>query len=275
MARRVTMDMALDALGVSLKDGVPGDTAITNGLLLESLIQQKILMASNDIGINWDTYEAWVIPGTVPTRIVPVEKGEIIVVKLTNYDLENAGMVYYGLTPRGQRPEFSGLRYDVTIPPGGLFLDFDEGGPPLAAAIAAGLYTADTLTAAIAAAMGLVGAQVYTVDYTANKDFRISAPGIFALLVASGPNVGGADLFPVIGFTGADRGGANTYTGDTQKYNAYAPDENWEDKSFPLFAGQSATLVLDDDLYAIPDLGHTLQVPVAVRRSRIYSLRRG
>jgi len=269
------IDRFLQSLGLPAFDVDITPEAIGK-LLAAILYNQRLLTASADIGQDWDTNEVWVKPGeNVHTRIVPVEKGEIICAKIINRDVYNANAVYLAQIQRASVTTYRGLDHTVQVPTGGWLLDFNEGGPNLAAAIPAGEYSADELSAVIASAMTTAGTQTYSVDYLPSKKYRISAGANFSLLVSSGPNVAPPnDIFYTIGFTGADRTGAATYDGDSQRYNEAAVDWDWEDKMFPLPAGQETTMVLTSHLYAALEDDVNVQVPLMIKRTRLWSARR-
>lgn len=102
------------------------------------------------------------------------------------------------------------------------YLDFNEGSGELSAEINSGHYTHTGLADVIAEAMNAVGTQAYTVTFNrSSRTFTISASANFSLLTTSGTHAG-ADIFSLIGFTGADKTGANTYTG-TASGSEYKP----------------------------------------------------
>ena len=93
-------------------------------------------------------------------------------------------------------------------------LNFDEGAGELTADFNVGSYTVTTILTEIERAMNAAGTQ----DYTAfiDRDTRkvtISAASNFDLLISSGSNVG-LSVFSLIGFTGVDLTGSNSYEGD-------------------------------------------------------------
>jgi hypothetical protein len=94
MAER-TLDALLVALGVDLVEQAQGDIATTNKLLGALLEKMQILIVSNGVAINWDTFEVQVPPGPRGTKIVKVEEGDLVVVTITNWDRENAEPIYY------------------------------------------------------------------------------------------------------------------------------------------------------------------------------------
>ena len=112
----------------------------------------------------------------------------------------------------------------------GLFVDstnsnlaFDEGGPELNAAVDVGSFTHSTIGAAVSKALNAVGANTYTV--TVDRDTRIvtiSADGTFDLLVATGATIT-SGIFGLLGFTGADRTGTDTYDGNLPIGSVYSP----------------------------------------------------
>lgn len=93
-------------------------------------------------------------------------------------------------------------------------IDFSEGGPELQATLNIGSYTLTSFLVEIKRAMEAVGANVYTV--TVDRETRvitISADNDFELLISSGTRIG-TTAYTLIGFTGADLTGADTYEAD-------------------------------------------------------------
>jgi len=93
------------------------------------------------------------------------------------------------------------------------YLDFNEGAGAIFAEIESGHYSHQDLAVAIAAAMNEVGTQAYAVVFNrVDRSFTISATGNFSLLITTGIHAG-ADVYSLIGFTGADLTGDDNYTG--------------------------------------------------------------
>ncbi len=102
-------------------------------------------------------------------------------------------------------------------------LNFDEGLIESTAEITPSAYSVTQLATAVQTALNLAGGQTYTVSFDRDTRFiTISAASNFDLLVSSGSNAG-LSIFTKIGFTGADRTGANSYTGDTAIASEYMP----------------------------------------------------
>jgi hypothetical protein len=109
---------------------------------------------------------------------------------------------------------FSKFYYINEVTLDNLFLNFNEGSGELTAEVAIGDYTPQNLPLAIQTALNDAGLLNYTVTFNRNdRSYTIAANGNFDLLITSGTNVG-ADIFGLIGFTGPDLTGANTYTGN-------------------------------------------------------------
>jgi hypothetical protein len=93
------------------------------------------------------------------------------------------------------------------------YLDFDEGSGELSAEVESGNYTMAELASQVEAALNSAGTQAYSVTFNRQaRSFTIAAPGNFDLLITTGTHVG-VDVFSLIGFTGADLTGADSYTG--------------------------------------------------------------
>ena len=112
------------------------------------------------------------------------------------------------------------------------YLDFDEGGPEIFAEVGSGHYTHSDLALAIQNAMNSVGGQSYSVIFNRDeRTFTISASSNFSLLISSGTHVG-ANVFSLLGFTGPDLTGSNSYTGE-QAGIEYLPQfkiQDWVDQ---------------------------------------------
>jgi hypothetical protein len=101
-------------------------------------------------------------------------------------------------------------------------LDFDEGSGELTATIRPTKYTATTLAIEIARAMTEVGTQEYFVSFNrVQRKYTISADASFSLLVDSGTSA--ASVFPLIGFTGVDRTGLDSYQGESNAGKVFLP----------------------------------------------------
>ena len=123
-----SMDQMISALGMELIPNVPGDPVTMNRLLLKNIEMQKLMIAALDVGIDWDTYQIWVEPGELRTKIVPVQNGDVVVVKVINWDQDNAEPIYYGQNPLVLPPTNEGLLFPQTsIQAPAIFFDFNEG----------------------------------------------------------------------------------------------------------------------------------------------------
>lgn len=118
---------------------------------------------------------------------------------------------------------YSKFYYGYVIDNTNYQINFKEGAPELLAELNAGSYTFETFADEIARALNDAGALTYTV--TANRSTRtltIAAGSTFQLLTSSGSNVGSSP-WTLMGFTGADRTGTNTYTGNGTAGSEYIP----------------------------------------------------
>lgn len=94
------------------------------------------------------------------------------------------------------------------------YLNFNEGAGELTAELNVSSYTMSTIGVEISRAMNEVGTQEYTVTFDRDtRKLTISAASNFDLLIFSGSNIG-LGVFTLIGFTGADQTGTNSYEGD-------------------------------------------------------------
>lgn len=97
---------------------------------------------------------------------------------------------------------------------GNFYLNFDEGAGEITGEVETGSYTPTELAVAIESAMNDAGGLTYDVTFNrVDRTFTISAGSNFSLLIGTGSNVG-SDIFYLIGFTGPDLSGDDTYTGD-------------------------------------------------------------
>jgi hypothetical protein len=113
------------------------------------------------------------------------------------------------------------------------YLDFDEGGGELTAEVSVGSFTHDELPDAVEAALNGAGSLTYSVSFNRQtRKFTISADGPFSLLIGTGTHVG-ADIFPLLGFTGSDVGPANSHVANLQAGTEYRPQfylQDWVDQ---------------------------------------------
>jgi hypothetical protein len=276
-------------MNIQLVPGVPAGQNVANQLLLKNIEMLKMVIASLDVGIDWDTFEKWILPGATPTLIEAVQPGDIIVIKMTNYDVDNAAVVFYAQDRAVKPSNLDGLQFPVTNIVAGVndALPFDEGGGPLTGIIAPGVYSDwATLAAAAAAAYTAAGNPLITYNVVGNdstKRFTISsdkgvAGAAFNLRWGTGVATNAATE---LGFTATDVldpnpvGPANptSFTGTPVLFNIAGDD--YLLVGYPLFAGDDETVVCEDDLYGILEATATLPVPITVRRSRIVVRNRG
>jgi hypothetical protein len=93
-------------------------------------------------------------------------------------------------------------------------LNFNEGGPELSAPVDIGGYSLTDGLSAVQDALNVAGALTYTVSLDrSTRLVTISTTSTFALLVSTGSQ-SGTSIFSLMGFTGADRTGASSYTGN-------------------------------------------------------------
>jgi hypothetical protein len=102
-------------------------------------------------------------------------------------------------------------------------LDFKEGaGSELNATLATGAYTLTTFVDEVERALNAAGALTYTVSVNrTTRIITIAASGTFSLLTTSGTRAG-TSAYSLIGFSGADKTGTNTYAGGAASGSSYA-----------------------------------------------------
>lgn len=281
----------LDALNMSLVPNVPGDLKVANQLALKNAELLKMIIASLDVGIDWDTFEAWIQPGASATRIVDVQPGDVVVVKMTNYDVDNAQVVFYALGQSVKPSKLEGLLYPTQVITAGVndAIPFDEGGAPLTALIAPGTYlTGTALAAAAVAALTAAGNPLITYNavfgegthrFTLSSDKAV-AGSAFNLRWGTGAATNAKSELGFTGYTlGVDLldpnpvgpGNATSFTGNPVVKSV----DGQPIVGYPLFAGDTETVVCEESLYGILAEGASLPCPVTVRRSRIVVRNRG
>lgn len=115
----------------------------------------------------------------------------------------------------------SSFIYGHTVDETNFYLNFNEGGGELRAEIAIGSYTLTRFVNEVALALNEVGTQEYTVSVDRNTLLiTISAVDPFDLLITSGSN-SAQSAFALMGFTGADLTGLNSYTGNLPSGSEY------------------------------------------------------
>jgi len=102
-------------------------------------------------------------------------------------------------------------------------LDFDDGLGEVTAEVDVGSYSPEELMVALNTALNLAGDQEYTVSFDrVTRLVTISASGNFDLLISTGGSAG-TSIYGVLGFTGADLTGSNSYTADSEMVTVYRP----------------------------------------------------
>jgi hypothetical protein len=102
--------------------------------------------------------------------------------------------------------------YGHQILEGSTSIDFDEGGPILTAELSVGYYSITEFIIEVQRALTEAGALIYAVGIDrSTRIITISASGTFALRKATGPHADNP-LYDLLGYSGGDLTGANTYT---------------------------------------------------------------
>jgi hypothetical protein len=124
---------------------------------------------------------------------------------------------------------FSQFIYIDPVDDQNFYLNFDEGLGELTAEVEIGEYTITSLADAVAVALNSVGANSYQVTLDrASRTYTISADANFALLISSGTQ-NGVDIFPLLGFTGADTSQALSHTSNVAAGAVFAPQYKLQD----------------------------------------------
>lgn len=118
---------------------------------------------------------------------------------------------------------FSKFYYGYEVTTENYQLDFSEGGSELTAELTVGFYTMTTFCTEVQRAMRAAGALTYTVTVSrSTRAITIAAGSNFTLKVSSGSHIGNSP-WSLMGFSGADKSGASTYTGGAASGYSYAP----------------------------------------------------
>lgn len=118
---------------------------------------------------------------------------------------------------------FSAFYYGHEVTSENNLIDFNEGGPDFIAEIDVGTYTLTQYAQAVQNALNDAGSNIYVVTLDrSTRTLTVSADNNFELLVATGVSTG-TSAFPMMGFSGADRTGTDTYEGNLASGSAYYP----------------------------------------------------
>tara|TARA_R110000868_G_C10972634_1_gene770641 strand:+ start:22527 stop:23309 length:783 start_codon:yes stop_codon:yes gene_type:complete len=120
--------------------------------------------------------------------------------------------------------KYSAFYYGHTITKSNKYLNLGEAyidANQRLAVLPIGSFTLTEFGNRVAAAMNTAGNQVYTVVLDRNtRKFTISAPNNFELLIDTGDQKA-VSIFSLLGFTGSDRAGSNSYTANLESGSAY------------------------------------------------------
>lgn len=119
-------------------------------------------------------------------------------------------------------------------------LNFDEGSGEVLAQINIGQYTPTDLALEVKKALDASSTipQEYSVSFDrVTRKITISATNNFSLLISTGSQLG-TSIFPILGFTGNDLTGSNSYTGDKPLGISFEPQMKLQDYVAPGFKKQ-------------------------------------
>jgi len=118
---------------------------------------------------------------------------------------------------------YCAFNYGHTVTQDNQYINFSEGAGELSAVLTVGSYTLGSFVDEVSTQLNKVGGQEYTVslDRTTRK-ISISASGNFELLISSGSQVN-ISAYSLMGFTGADLTGTNSYEGDSASGSQFIP----------------------------------------------------
>lgn len=102
-------------------------------------------------------------------------------------------------------------------------INFNEGGSELTATLNTGSYTLSEYVTEIKRALDAAGALTYTVSVVrSTRIITVAAGSNFALLTTSGTQID-SGAFDMMGFSGADKTGASTYSASVASGSSYSP----------------------------------------------------
>lgn len=123
---------------------------------------------------------------------------------------------------------FSKFYYDFQVTADQFYVSFNEGSGEILAPVDIGNYSIENGIVKVQSAMTDNGTQAYTVSFDrTTRLVTISASSNFSLLVSS--STVATTVFGVLGFTGADRTGSSSYTGNLPCGSVYAPQFVFQD----------------------------------------------
>lgn len=124
---------------------------------------------------------------------------------------------------------YSGWTYGHTITVDNQYIDFDEGAGELSAILNPGSYSLAEFVDEVARALNEAGGLTYTTSVDrATRKITISAGANFSLLITSGTFVN-FSAFGLIGFSGADLSGSNSYEGNAASGSFFEPQFKLQD----------------------------------------------
>lgn len=142
--------------------------------------------------------------------------------------------------------------YGHTIDQYNYTIDFQEGTTVYQAQLDVGSYTLTDFATEVARAMTEAGGQTYAVAVDrATRKLTISAAGNFSLLTTSGNSLG-TSTFSLMGFSGADKTGSNSYQGGSGSGSEFLPQfilqdyiafDDWKENVSPSVNQSSSGLV--------------------------------
>lgn len=113
--------------------------------------------------------------------------------------------------------------YGHTVTDANNKINFKEGVPELTATLNIGSYTLTDYAAEVKRALDAAGALTYTVSVArSTRVLTVSAGSNFSLLTTSGSNAS-ITAFTMMGFSGADKTGASTYSGAAGSGSVFTP----------------------------------------------------
>lgn len=140
---------------------------------------------------------------------------------------------------------FSKFYYGHTITRNNRFINIDEGSGEISVELNPGSYTLSEFVTALAAALNSFGSLDYTVTVNrATRVLTINGSANFELLVATGSQ-SGSSAFGLMGFTGADRTGDDSYSGNLGSGSVYLPQFKLQSYVAPDIFEQSVSVVIN------------------------------
>jgi hypothetical protein len=130
--------------------------------------------------------------------------------------------------------------YGIVIDENTKSIPFSEGGPELLAEVKVGSFTPTDFANQVSTALNAVSSNNYVVSFDrVTRSMTISADSNFELLTSSSV-LSGSSAYPIMGYTGADKTGGNSYISEEGTGKEYKP-QYFLQSYIPLINSQKAS----------------------------------